>query len=120
MIEQTREKKIPANLWPYVASSLTEELYQYRDSVFGSTTGTPSGGDLKSIHINFGNQDLYTVVGSDTYAPDHINQQVSLIDELLSANNDSTAFFARLGDLVVPGPTWTNVNDFRAVLVDTP
>jgi len=36
------------------------------------------------------------------------------------ANNDSTAFFARLGDLVVPGPTWTNVNDFRAVLVDTP
>jgi glycerate 2-kinase len=36
------------------------------------------------------------------------------------ANNDSTGFFARLGDLVSPGPTWTNVNDFRAVLVDTP
>ena len=35
------------------------------------------------------------------------------------ANNDSTGFFARLGDLVVPGPTWTNVNDFRAVLVDS-
>jgi hydroxypyruvate reductase len=36
------------------------------------------------------------------------------------ANNDSTEFFARLGDLLKPGPTWTNVNDFRAVLVDTP
>jgi glycerate 2-kinase len=35
------------------------------------------------------------------------------------ANNDSTGFFARLGDLVAPGPTWTNVNDFRAVLVDS-
>jgi glycerate 2-kinase len=35
------------------------------------------------------------------------------------ANNDSTGFFARLGDLIVPGPTWTNVNDFRAVLVDS-
>ncbi len=34
------------------------------------------------------------------------------------ANNDSTVFFARLGDLVAPGPTWTNVNDFRAILVD--
>jgi hydroxypyruvate reductase len=34
------------------------------------------------------------------------------------ANNDSTGFFARLGDLLVPGPTFTNVNDFRAVLVD--
>jgi len=36
------------------------------------------------------------------------------------ANNDSTAFFARLGDLLTPGPTWTNVNDFRAILVDSP
>jgi glycerate 2-kinase len=36
------------------------------------------------------------------------------------ANNDSTSFFARLGDLLVPGPTFTNVNDFRAVLVDRP
>jgi hydroxypyruvate reductase len=34
-------------------------------------------------------------------------------------DNDSTGFFARLGDLLVPGPTWTNVNDFRAILVDT-
>ena len=34
------------------------------------------------------------------------------------ANNDSTGFFARLGDLLRPGPTWTNVNDFRAILVD--
>src|SRR5262249_46041223 len=34
------------------------------------------------------------------------------------AGNDSTGFFASLGDLLVPGPTWTNVNDFRAILVD--
>ena len=31
--------------------------------------------------------------------------------------NDAYNFFAPLGDLVVPGPTFTNVNDFRAVLV---
>jgi glycerate 2-kinase len=36
------------------------------------------------------------------------------------ANNDSTGFFARLGDLLTPGPTFTNVNDFRAILVDRP
>ena len=34
------------------------------------------------------------------------------------ANNDSTGFFSRLGDLVATGPTYTNVNDFRAILVD--
>ena len=33
-------------------------------------------------------------------------------------NNDSTTFFAALSDLVVTGPTFTNVNDFRAILVD--
>jgi len=31
--------------------------------------------------------------------------------------NDAYNFFAPLGDLVVPGPTFTNVNDFRALLV---
>ncbi len=36
------------------------------------------------------------------------------------AENDSTGFFTRLGDLLTPGPTYTNVNDFRALLVDTP
>jgi hydroxypyruvate reductase len=31
--------------------------------------------------------------------------------------NDGYGFFAALGDLVVTGPTLTNVNDFRAILV---
>jgi hydroxypyruvate reductase len=35
------------------------------------------------------------------------------------ANNNSTQFFAPLGDLLMSGPTFTNVNDFRAILVDT-
>ncbi len=33
------------------------------------------------------------------------------------AANDAYGFFARLGDLVMTGPTLTNVNDFRAILV---
>ncbi|MFM2074311.1 MAG: hypothetical protein RJB34_616 [Pseudomonadota bacterium] len=33
------------------------------------------------------------------------------------ARNDAVGFFEPLGDLVVSGPTHTNVNDFRAVLV---
>jgi len=36
------------------------------------------------------------------------------------ADNDSTGFFARVDDLLCPGPTFTNVNDFRAILVDSP
>jgi glycerate 2-kinase len=36
------------------------------------------------------------------------------------ADNNSTGFFTALGDLLCPGPTYTNVNDFRAIVVDTP
>jgi hydroxypyruvate reductase len=34
-------------------------------------------------------------------------------------DNNSTEFFEKLGDLLTPGPTLTNVNDFRAILVDS-
>ncbi|WP_428415026.1 glycerate kinase type-2 family protein [Methylibium sp.] len=35
-------------------------------------------------------------------------------------DNDGHGFFQALGDSVVTGPTLTNVNDFRAVLIDGP
>lgn len=34
------------------------------------------------------------------------------------SNNDAHSFFAALGDQIVTGPTMTNVNDFRAMLVE--
>lgn len=36
------------------------------------------------------------------------------------ADNDGHGFFERLGDAVVTGPTLTNVNDFRAILIAPP
>lgn len=36
------------------------------------------------------------------------------------ADNDGHGFFEALGDSVVTGPTLTNVNDFRAILIDAP
>ncbi len=40
-----------------------------------------------------------------------MNPQDSLMD------NDGHSFFEKLGDSVVTGPTLTNVNDFRAILI---
>ncbi|MGB9152271.1 MAG: glycerate kinase [Alphaproteobacteria bacterium] len=37
--------------------------------------------------------------------------------QLCLANNDTYSFFQATGELVVTGPTYTNVNDFRALLV---
>ncbi len=35
-------------------------------------------------------------------------------------NNDGHGFFQTLGDSVITGPTLTNVNDFRAIIIDRP
>ena len=35
------------------------------------------------------------------------------------ANNDAYSFFKQLDDLIITGPTRTNVNDFRAILITT-
>ena len=40
---------------------------------------------------------------------------LSLADHI--ARHDAYAYFQAIGDLVVTGPTHTNVNDFRAVLI---
>ena len=52
-------------------------------------------------------------------APDTITRasglDISLAESL--AQNDGHGFFGALGDQVVTGPTLTNVNDFRAILV---
>ena len=54
-------------------------------------------------------------IGSDTLA----RARAANIDaENMLAQHDSYEFFRRLGDLVVTGPTRTNVNDFRAMLIN--
>jgi hydroxypyruvate reductase len=40
-----------------------------------------------------------------------------LVAKALLANNDGYGFFSALDTLVVTGPTRTNVNDYRAILV---
>jgi hydroxypyruvate reductase len=55
-------------------------------------------------------------------APDTLAraQAAGLDPRLRLADNDGYGFFAGLGDLVMTGPTLTNVNDFRAILVLAP
>ena len=54
------------------------------------------------------------IIGPDSFtraSQAHVNLKVKL------AENDAYGAFAALGDLVVTGPTRTNVNDFRAILI---
>ncbi|VIO73492.1 Putative hydroxypyruvate reductase [Bradyrhizobium ivorense] len=45
-------------------------------------------------------------------------QSLGLDPKAYLANNDATGFFAQTGDLLLTGPTLTNVNDVRVILVD--
>ena len=59
--------------------------------------------------------DAGAIIGPDTLAR---AAALGLDPAAALANNESYAFFAALGDLVVTGPTRTNVNDFRAILIE--
>ncbi len=52
------------------------------------------------------------LLGPDTLARSKLSPRERLAD------NDGYGFFAGLGDLVITGPTRTNVNDFRAILIE--
>ncbi|MBS1170947.1 MAG: ttuD, partial [Burkholderiaceae bacterium] len=53
------------------------------------------------------------------YGPDSVAraEDLGLRAIAMLDNNDGYGFFNALGDLVVTGPTRTNVNDFRAILI---
>jgi glycerate 2-kinase len=74
-------------------------------------------GDTDGIDGGGGNPDdpAGAIVMPDTASR---AQGLNLNAAALLANNDSTGFFRSLGDLLECGPTQTNVNDFRVILVD--
>ncbi len=45
-------------------------------------------------------------------------EKAGLNAKAMLADNDPYSFFKAIGDLLVTGPTLTNVNDFRAILID--
>jgi hydroxypyruvate reductase len=79
-------------------------------AIAGDTDGTDGGTGLPDDPAG-------AIVDSQSAAR---ARALGLDPALFLADNDSTGFFARLGDLLRPGPTYTNVNDFRATLVDRP
>ncbi len=74
----------------------------------GDTDGTDGGAGLASDPAG-------ALVDGETAAR---ARAAGLDPAAFLADNDSTGFFAGLGDLLRPGPTFTNVNDFRAIVVD--
>jgi hydroxypyruvate reductase len=79
-------------------------------------------GDLPGVHGIAADTDGIDGVESNAGAvmtPDTAARAAALGLEARRSldDNDGWGFFSALGDLVVTGPTRTNVNDYRAILV---
>jgi hydroxypyruvate reductase len=80
---------------------------------------------LPGIHALAGDTDgvdgIEEIAGA-CLAPDSLDRAWALgINPRTSLDrNDGHGFFQALGDSVVTGPTLTNVNDFRAIVIDAP
>ncbi|CCQ74217.1 glycerate kinase [Magnetospira sp. QH-2] len=102
-------------------------------TISGNGKGGPNTEFLLSLAIALNGHDSISAIACDTdgidgsednagavVTPDTLERARDLdLSPLayLSANN-AYCFFHSLDDLVVPGPTLTNVNDFRAILIE--
>lgn len=92
-----------------------------RDAEFllGLTLALEGFGGVSAIACDTDGIDgVETNAGAIMTADSFARAQKAGVDlKALFANNDAFSAFEALGDLVVTGPTRTNVNDFRAILV---
>jgi glycerate 2-kinase len=65
-----------------------------------------------------GGEGLVTDPAGVTIDPDTLSRGRHADAKKMLDNNDATAFFEAAGGLIIRGPTHTNVNDFRAILID--
>lgn len=140
----TGEAREVAKVHAAIARQLRQHAHPFRPPVAvisgGETTvtlrGTGKGGRcsefLLSLAVELGGLGNTWALAADTdgidgaeanagaiVTPDALARAAALgLDaKRLLANNDGYGFFSALDDLVVTGPTRTNVNDFRIVLV---
>ena len=82
----------------------TEGIY----AMAGDTDGTDGG-------VGAADDPAGAIVTPDTLSK---AEQRGMDAALFLENNDSGGFFEKLDDLIVCGPTQTNINDFRVILID--
>ncbi len=74
--------------------------------------------NLYAIACDTDGLDGVTQAAGAILTPDSLERaaRLGLNPEAMLENNDAYSFFSALGDLVVVGPTGTNVNDYRCVM----
>ena len=140
----TGEARDVAKVYAALAKEIRREPKHWRPPVAllsgGETTVTVKGNGrggrntefLLSLTIELNGLDNIYAIACDTDGIDGLEDNAGAIltpntwsqaEKLginarrLLAQNDSYHFFEQLNDLVITGPTYTNVNDYRAILI---
>ena len=93
LLDQVRSGKIAPNIWPYLISPLAGDQFQVQDSAFDGTANLAKGSELRTTHVNYGNQNFISAPMANL-TPDQIEQQMKLVDELMGATSDPAAIKA--------------------------
>ena len=90
-----------------------------QEFLLGLAQGLGSRPDIHAIACDTDGMDGSEPVAGATIHPDSLSRAVmkNLFIHTALETHNSYPFFKALGDLVETGPTFTNVNDFRAILV---
>jgi len=87
--------------------------------LMGLAAGLESAAGVYAISCDTDGADGLADNAGAIITPDTLKraESLGLTLETMLADNDAHSFFAALDDLVVSGPTLTNVNDFRAIYI---
>jgi hypothetical protein len=93
VLEQARLSQIPQSTWAHLTPFLAGDYYRLLDSIFDTTT-PQFGKDLKTVHIRGSNQNLLLVPRPGITAPDQIQRQIELVNELSGVVSNPAAIQA--------------------------
>ncbi len=90
--------------------------------LLGLVTALESTSRIYALAADTDGQDGQAEIAGAVVAPDTLSlARLRGLDPYRSlSDNDAGRFFEQLGDVILTGPTFTNVNDFRAILIDSP
>lgn len=91
LLAQASGNKITPNLWPYLTGPLAGDQYFPVDSAITAYPEIQSWSDVRTTHINSGNQNLYMLPGYMSLTADELNARAALVDELLKIAADPAA-----------------------------
>jgi hypothetical protein len=91
LLGQMSGGQIPPGFWAYLSSPLAGDQLYPVDAILTKYPNVSSWNDVKSTHINFGNQNYYSLPGDAVQTADGINLRLGLLDQCLAATTDPAA-----------------------------